>query len=197
MKPVTIVGIANVHKQTIYTEEDFMAKIGRNEQCPCQSGKKFKHCCALKEKSTASQLSPEQALKVTLMTAVQGIQRDAVNKKKVFRELGVFFFFSTAKGDAWLMEMTDCDCVQVAEAGQLLDAPIDENSETIEINWSHTFAIHNKQVVITAYADKKVGALGNAPWRELEAAMKRIRKKFSKEQLEKVHLPHPEQSTGS
>ena len=26
-----------------------MAKIGRNEQCPCQSGKKYKHCCALKE----------------------------------------------------------------------------------------------------------------------------------------------------
>ena len=25
-----------------------MAKTGRNEACPCGSGKKFKHCCAVK-----------------------------------------------------------------------------------------------------------------------------------------------------
>ena len=93
------------------------------------------------------------------------------------------------------MEMTECDCIQVAKGGEALEAPIDENSETIEINWSHTFAISNKQVEITAYADKKVEILNNAPARELNAAINRIRKKFSKEQLEKVHLPHPEQST--
>ena len=128
------------------------------------------------------------------MSAVKEIQQDAVSRKEIFRELGVFFFFSTAKGDAWLMEMTDCDCVQVAKGGEPLEAPIDENSETIEINWSHTFAFRNKQVEITAYADKSVEILEDAPGRELNAAMKRIRKKFSEEQLEKVHLPSPEQS---
>jgi hypothetical protein len=173
-----------------------MAKIGRNEKCPCRSGKKFKHCCALKEQRVRpQQLTPEQALKVTLMNSVQEIQQDALSQKIMFRELGVFFFFSTAKGDAWVMEMTDCDCIQVARGGEALEAPIDENSETIEINWSHTFAISNKQVEITAYADKKVEVLDNAPARELNAAMNRIRKKFSKEDLDKVHLPHPEQST--
>ncbi len=172
-----------------------MAKIGRNEKCPCRSGKKFKHCCALKEQKARPQLSPEQALKVTLMNSVQEIQQDAVRQKVMFRELGVFFFFSTAKGDAWVMEMTDCDCIQVARGGEALEAPIDENSETIEINWSHTFVISNKQVEITAYADKKVEVLENAPARELNAAINRIRKKFSKEELEKVHLPHPEKST--
>ncbi len=93
------------------------------------------------------------------------------------------------------MEMTDCDCVQVAKDGEELDAPIDENSETIEINWSHTFAISNKQVEITAYADKGTGILASAPTRELNAAMNRIRKKFSEEQLKQVHLPHPDQET--
>ena len=174
-----------------------MAKIGRNEKCPCQSGKKFKHCCALKEQGARPQLTPEQALKITLMSAVEAIQQDAVLLKKKFRELGVFFFFSTAKGDAWLMEMTDCDCVQVAKGGKALEAPIDENSETIEINWSHTFAIQNKQVQITAYEDKRVATLDNAPGRELSAAMKRIRKKFSEEQLKKVHLPNPDQPTAT
>lgn len=174
-----------------------MAKIGRNEKCPCRSGKKFKHCCALKEQRTPPLLTPEQALKITLMNSVKEIQQDAAGKKVMFRELGVFFFFSTALGDAWVMEMTECDCIQVSEGGEALEAPIDENSETIEINWSHTFAITNKQVEITAYADKKVEVLAKAPARELNAAMNRIRKKFSKEELERVHLPHPEQETTS
>ena len=42
-----------------------MAKIGRNEKCPCQSGKKYKHCCGLNARAAAPQLSPEAALKIT------------------------------------------------------------------------------------------------------------------------------------
>ena len=171
-----------------------MAKIGRNEQCPCQSGKKFKYCCGLKQPEARPQITPEQALKITLLGAVQAIQRNAVRREKKVRELGVFFLFSTSKGDAWLMEMTDCDCVQVARGGEPLEAPIDENSETIEINWSHTFTVHNKNVQITAYIDKSVATLGEAPGLDLAAAMKQIRRKFSAEQLEKVHLPPPEES---
>jgi len=165
-----------------------MAKIGRNEKCPCRSGKKFKHCCALKERKQVQPLSPEQAMKVTLMDAVKQIQSDAVNKKVISRELGVFFFFATAEGDAWVMEMTDCDCVQVAEAGKALEPPIDENSETIEINWSHIFKVVNKQIELTAYVDKAVTVLASAPSKELNAAIKRIRKKFTPEQLDKVHV---------
>ena len=29
-----------------------MAKVGRNEACPCGSGKKYKHCCESKARST-------------------------------------------------------------------------------------------------------------------------------------------------
>ena len=36
-------------------------------------------------------------------------------------------------------------------------------------------------------------ALADAPARELSAAIRRIKKKFSKDQLEKVHLPTPEE----
>lgn len=172
-----------------------MAKIGRNEQCPCGSGKKFKHCCAEKERNLRPQLSSAQELKITLMSGVKRIQQEAKKGNETFWDLGVFFFFSNNKGDAWLMEMTECDCIQVAEAGVSLEAPIDENSETIEINWSHTFVIRNRQVEITAYADKNVEVLKGAPWRELNAAGNRIRRKFSDEQLKKVHLPPPEQPT--
>lgn len=172
-----------------------MAKIGRNEKCPCRSGKKYKHCCARIETGAQQQPSAEEAMKISLLGGVEEIQTDAIQKKNICRELGVFFFFSTDDGDAWLMEMTACDCVQVARGGESLKAPIDENSETIEINWSHIYSITNKQVELTAYDDKSVSILQKAPSRELSAAMRRIRKKFSKEQLEKVHLPSKEAAT--
>lgn len=30
-----------------------MAAVGRNEPCPCGSGKKYKNCCALKKDRTS------------------------------------------------------------------------------------------------------------------------------------------------
>jgi hypothetical protein len=33
------------------SKERAMAKAGRNDKCPCGSGKKFKHCCANKEQA--------------------------------------------------------------------------------------------------------------------------------------------------
>lgn len=165
-----------------------MAKIGRNDKCPCRSGKKYKHCCAQKDQENVQQ----QSVSVTLMSGVREIQADAENKNIVCRELGVFFFYSTALGDAWLLEMTECDCVQVARNGVAIEPPIDETSEVIEINYSHTFSLENKQLAITAYADRSLQVLGDAPTRELSAAIRRIRKKFSSDQLKKVHLPTPE-----
>jgi hypothetical protein len=165
-----------------------MAKIGRNEKCPCRSGKKFKHCCALNDKLPVQQ----QLANVTLLQEVIAIQADAQIKKSAFRELGVFFLYSTSLGDAWLLEMTGGDCVQIARDGVALEPPIDENSEVIQIDYSHTFALKNKQLILVAYADKSVETLAGAPTRELSAAIRRIMKRFSSDQLEKVHLPNPE-----
>ena len=111
------------------------------------------------------------------------------NKKQATKkELGVFFFYSTAEGDAWLLEMTQLDCVKIAEKGEKLPPSIDENPETIEINWSHTFKILNKRMEVTAYKDKSVTVLDDAPAKEISAAVRRIRKKLSPEELEKIHL---------
>ena len=167
-----------------------MGKIGRNEKCPCQSGRKYKHCCGLKERAATPQVSPEAALKITLMSGVGAIQEAAREKRAVNRELGVFFLYATATGDAWLLEMTDCDCVQVARAGEILESPIDENPEIIEVNWSHTFAIRDKRLEITAYADRSVQVLADAPSREISAAIRRIRRRFSDSQLRAIHLPN-------
>ncbi len=167
-----------------------MAKIGRNEQCPCGSGKKFKYCCGPHRwEKVAQPAVAEAGAKVSLLGGVKRIQEDAAAGKVVFRELGVFFFFSTAHGDAWLLEMTDCDAVQLARRGVALPPPIDENSETIEINWSHTYRQEKGQLLLTAYLDAALLPLPAAPVRQLAAAMQRIHKSFSPEQLQKVHLP--------
>lgn len=171
-----------------------MAKIGRNEKCPCRSGKKYKHCCAGLDREPAPQASPGEKLKLTLMNSVREIQDQAVQRKKTNSELGVFFFYSTNVGDAWVLELTGCDCVQVARDGEVLEPPIDEDPETIEVNWTHMFDFRNKQLELTAYSDKSVQLMSDAPSQEISAAIRRIRKKFSKEELSKVHLPGPDES---
>lgn len=166
-----------------------MAKIGRNEKCPCRSGKKYKHCCANTVAAERPKpMTPEQVAQVTLMSGVETIQELAEKREKASREIGVFFFYATAAGDAWLLEMTDCDCIQVAKGGERIAAEIDETPETIEVNWSHTFEVKNKKLELTAYADRAVSVQEDAPAHEISAMLRRIRKKFSPEQLRQVHV---------
>jgi len=164
-----------------------MGKIGRNQSCPCGSGKKHKHCC-LPARQAGATTSPTNQMKVSLMAAIEKIQGAAVDKKVTFHELGVFLFFSDKDGDAWLLEITEADVVQIARAGEVLDVPIDENPETIEINFSHTFAIRDRQLFLTAYADKAETLLDKAPVQQIHAAIRRLRKRYSPEMLEQMHV---------
>jgi hypothetical protein len=165
-----------------------MGKIGRNEQCLCGSGRKFKHCCLLKQQAGLVLRSPEQAFKISLAHEIDLIQKAAAEGKQKVKELGVFILFSTGSGDAWLLEISESDGVQLARGGVALDVPLDQQPETIEINWSHTFAFPNREFEITAYADRSVQTLTGYPAKEIHASMKRIKKKFSAEQLGMVHV---------
>ena len=164
-----------------------MAKTGRNQPCPCGSGKKYKHCC-LPASQAGTSPSPANQMKVSLMAAIGKVQGIAVEKKISFHELGVFLFFSDQEGDAWMLEVTESDAVQIAEAGQPMAVPIDENPETIEINFSHTFALRNRQLILTAYADQAETLLERAPSQQIHAAIRRLHKRYPKEMLEKMHV---------
>ena len=49
-----------------------MTKIGRNDRCPCGSGKKYKHCCQSKELAQTTSFHPATALvPQALQTAIQ------------------------------------------------------------------------------------------------------------------------------
>lgn len=133
-----------------------------------------------------------QQLKISLIADIEKIQLAAQKREETVRELGVFVLWSNQEGDAWLLEISDSDAVQVARAGELLEASINENPETIEINWSHTFAIRDRELFVTTYADKKESCIETAPTKRISAAIRRIRKKYSKEALNQVHINPPE-----
>lgn len=164
-----------------------MGKIGRNQPCPCGSGRKYKHCC-LPAQQAGTTASPTNQMKVSLMAAIEKAQAQAVEKKVAFQELGVFLFFSDHEGDAWLLEITESDAVQIAKGGERLEVPIDENPETIEINFSHTFALRDRQFFLTAYADKAETRLDKAPTQQIHAAIRRLHKRYPKEMLERMHV---------
>jgi len=165
-----------------------MGKIGRNEACPCGSGKKFKRCCLGKQQTISSNLTDVQKAQISLQNAISSIQKEASQGVEKVHEFGVFVLFSTTGGDAWLLEVSETDALQVAAAKEILSVDFDENPETIEINWTHTFEIKEKQFVITAYKDKKVQAIDNYPTHPISAAIKRIKKKYTPELLESVHV---------
>ena len=165
-----------------------MAKIGRNDACPCGSGFKYKRCCLGKQQTITSNLTEAQKIQVSLQNEINAIQKMASKSKFKVRELGVFILFSTEKGDAWLLEVTESDALQLAAEREIMTVDLEENPETIEIHWTHTFEVKNKQFIITDYKDKKVETIENYPTHAISAAIKRIKRKYSPEQLEKVHI---------
>lgn len=165
-----------------------MAKIGRNDACPCGSGRKYKRCCLGKQQSVGTNLTEVQKAQISLQNAINTIQKAASQGVQKVHELGVFVLFSTTGGDAWLLEVTESDALQVAANKEVLTVDFEENPETIEISWSHTYEIKDKQFVITAYKDKKVEAIEDYPTHPITAAIKRIKKKYSPELLESVHI---------
>jgi len=165
-----------------------MGKVGRNEACPCGSGRKFKRCCLGKQQAVSSNLTEVQKAQISLQNAINTIQKAASQGVQQVHELGVFVLFSTTAGDAWLLEVTESDALRIAADKEILTVEFEENPETIEIVWTHTFEIKDRQFVTTAYKGKKVEAIDNYPTHPITAAIKRIKKKYSPELLESVHI---------
>lgn len=56
-----------------------MAKVGRNDPCPCGSGKKYKRCCSEQDrvKSESNRLLAKEASMVALRDAVRAMANEA------------------------------------------------------------------------------------------------------------------------
>ncbi|MCI5209585.1 MAG: hypothetical protein D3910_12525 [Candidatus Electrothrix sp. ATG2] len=164
-----------------------MAKIQRNQSCPCGSGKKHKHCCLILQQAGRTP-TPMQQMKVSLLGEIAKIQKNAADFNARVYQLGVFIFFSMDNGDAWVLEVTDSDAVQVAAQGQPHKPPVSEDNERIVVDWSHNFALQNKRLFMTAYTDGEEREILAAPTQQINAALRRIMKQYPKELLSKVHI---------
>ena len=166
-----------------------MAKIGRNQPCPCGSGKKYKHCC-LPRVQAGQPLAPETVPPATfsLRAEVEKLQAAAGKKEKTFFESGVFILFADEHGDGWLLEVVESDAVQVARAGKPVEIDLMENTETIEVNWSHTYELRDRHLFVTSYTDSRCFELENAPCQQIRAGIRRIRKRYTPEVLGMVHV---------
>ena len=58
-------------------------EIGRNDPCPCGSGKKFKHCCLGKESSTTSDHGAAGTSE-TLRKELEGLQFNSLEDAQAF-----------------------------------------------------------------------------------------------------------------
>lgn len=163
-------------------------KIGRNDMCPCGSGRKFKRCCMGKTRAAGSIAAPAPPAKLSLGSEIDKIQQAAEAREAKLREFGVFVLFSTEPGDAWLLEVSGGDAVQVAAQAERLAVEVDENPETIAINWTHTFAIRDKKFETKAYKDKSVVVYDNYPAHAIAAAVARIKRRISPDLLDTLHL---------
>jgi hypothetical protein len=164
-----------------------MTKIQRNQSCPCGSGKKHKHCCLILHQARHAP-SPMQQMKVSLLGEIAQIQQDAADFKARVYQLGVFIFFSMENGDAWVLEVTDSDAVQVAAQGQPHKPPVTEDQERIVVDWSHNFALQDKLLFMTGYRDGTEKEITAAPTQQINAALRRIIKQYPKELLNKIHI---------
>lgn len=165
-----------------------MMKIGRNDPCPCGSGKKYKHCC-LNRPVPARQQAREPATILTLLKGeIARLQQKAARHEAAFWEVGVFLLFSTAEGDAWFLEITESDAVQVACGGQAIELPIEGQDATIAINWSHTFKLAQRQLQLSSYTSDEVLTLPLAPSQQISAAIRRIKKRYDQALLNQVHM---------
>ena len=61
-----------------------MAKIGRNEPCPCGSGRKFKRCCLGKQQVASDNLTEVQKAQISLHNAISAIQKEASSTYLLF-----------------------------------------------------------------------------------------------------------------
>ncbi|RWX45485.1 hypothetical protein H206_02148 [Candidatus Electrothrix aarhusensis] len=129
-----------------------------------------------------------QQMKVSLLGEIAKIQQDAFNFKARVYQLGVFIFFSIENGDAWVLEATDSDAVQVATEGQPHKPPVTEDKERIVVDWSHNFDLQDKRLFMTEYSDGTEKEITAAPTQQINAALRRIIKQYPKEILNKVHI---------
>ncbi|MDH4318817.1 MAG: SEC-C metal-binding domain-containing protein [Desulfobulbaceae bacterium] len=162
-------------------------RVGRNDRCPCGSGRKHKYCCLPRLGKTPA--VPARAGKiVSLLEAVGVIRQCAVERCPRIIELGVFVLYSNKKGDAWLFEVTDRDCVRLVLNGEIQEVSIKQDHEIIEIDYQYSFDERDGRLVLSGYENNEEVIFRQVTTKRLVEVFKRIKAKCSPELIAGLHL---------
>ena len=112
-----------------------------------------------------------------------------------FDTSGVLVLFATVTGDAWVLEVTAGDALQLTDQGKELAILIEENPDTTLIEWSHKFAVKKGGFVVTSYKDKREFVYDGYPVAKILAAMKGISKRVPASMAGKINVPVAEGSS--
>lgn len=162
-----------------------MAKIGRNEPCPCGSGMKYKKCCLSIAEQTGSTPTRQE---ITVSEEVAKFQQRAARGEASLQATGVFIYCSTADGDAWLFEATENDALQLACGKKAIPVEISEDQDEIGIKWSHQFEIKDQRLETRAYADNSIESHTNYPVSAIKAEIAAIMKNVSPHLIKGIHI---------
>ena len=132
-------------------------------------------------KSSADQTPP------TLSAEIDRLQQKVAEKSAVMWTKGVFVFFSTEEGDAWVLEASGGDALQVAAAGRPIEVDVVQTAEAIEVTWSHQFTIR-KDFTVTDYADQSRTIHSSYPAARIRALLSKARSSLPPELLASIHL---------
>lgn len=164
-----------------------MANIGRNEACPCGSGKKYKNCCARDPAVIAAELSAIERQTPTLSAEIAKLRAKVNDRSAVMWTRGVFVFFSTEEGDAWVLEASGMDALQIAAAGRQIEVDVAQTDDAIEVTWSHQFSIR-RDFTVTDYADQSHTVFASYPAARIRALLGRARSSLPPEVLASIHI---------
>ena len=147
--------------------------------------KEVQKCCArIQPSGEASPSSPVQKIAqdkkedFDLLSHVTEVKEAATEKRPFVKTVGVMILFSTAAGDAWLLEVTEGDALQLSSQGEEIEVLIEQNPETAMVEWSHTFAVKKDTFIVTSYNDKSRQEFKDYPVKKITAAIKGIKKRI-------------------
>jgi hypothetical protein len=107
-KPFALIPDTPFQPRIVNAKNSTTSKVGRNDPCPCGSGKKYKNCCLNQENSSQAQVDQMNlalAQKSKAMPAATAEQTDRIPPEDRQALIEAFFRFTELKPWEWMSDM--------------------------------------------------------------------------------------------
>ena len=110
------------------------------------------------------------AIEASYTTEAALVQSRAERREPSVVRLGQVLFFSTATGDAWMLDLADGQAAALARAGERLPVPIEESPRKFLVAWQTRFRIE-EDAFLVAEEDGSMRTCDGYPVEEIQKMM--------------------------